>query len=379
MSVFSHVKRRVVLAEVAVVGGLQINRTAQVELVNDVRGQEAEHAVDGADDFALRNRRRAEGVHADADRIGITDGVGKLNFAFRGELGGHDVLGDPAAHVSGAAVHLRRVFAGKRAAAVTAHAAVAVHNDLAPGQAGVALRPADDETPGWVDEKLRFLREQPFGQNFFDDVLDAEIFDLGVRDFATVNLVRMLRGNDDVGDGNGFVVAIFHRDLRFGVGSEPCRTFAALSDFRQFTAEAMREHDGRGHQLGRFIAGVAEHEPLVAGTLLGSFLALGFARVHALGDVGRLLRDDRVHEHFVGMEHVVVVHVPDFADGVAGDFGEIEFRARGDFAADDDDVGFGVALAGDTAEFVLREAGIQDGVRNGVANLVRMAFADGLR
>jgi len=141
----------------------------------------------------------------------------------------------------------------------------------------------------------------------------------------------------------------------------------------------MREHDGRGHEFGRFVAGVTEHEPLVAGALLGSFLALGLAGIHTLRDVGRLLRDNGVHEDLVGVEHVVVVHIADFADGVAGDFGEVKPGARGDFAADDDDVGFGVTFAGDAAEPVLREAGVQHGVRNGVTNLVRMAFADGLR
>ena len=188
----------------------------------------------------------------------------------------------------------------------------------------------------------------------------------------------VLRGNDDVGNGDGFVVYVNDGDLRLRVRAQP-RHLAGLADAGEFAAEAMREHDGRGHQLGRFVAGITEHEALVAGALLGGFLALGLAGVHALRDVGRLLRDDGVHEHLVGMEHVVVVHVADFADGVAGDFGEVEFGARGDFAADDDDVGFGVAFAGDAAEFVLRQAGVQHGVGNGVANLVRMAFADGLR
>ena len=90
----------------------------------------------------------------------MADGVGELEFALRGEAGGDDVLRDPAAHVGGAAIHLRRVLAGERAAAVTAHAAVGVHDDLAAGQTGVALRSADDEAAGRVDEKFGFLREQ---------------------------------------------------------------------------------------------------------------------------------------------------------------------------------------------------------------------------
>ena len=56
---------------------------------------------------------------------------------------------------------------------------------------------------------------------------------------------------------------------------------------------------------------------------------------------------------------------------------EIELRLGRDFAADDDDVALDVGLAGHAAAFVLREAGVEDGVGNGVGNLVRMAFADG--
>ena len=53
-------------------------------------------------------------------------------------------------------------------------------------------------------------------------------------------------------------------------------------------AELVREHDRRGHQFRRLVAGVAEHQALVAGALLGGLLAFGLARVHALRDVGRL-------------------------------------------------------------------------------------------
>ena len=100
------------------------------------------------------------------DRVRIADGVGELNFAARRQTGGHDVLRDLAAHVSRAAIHLGRVLAGERAAAVTAHAAVAVDDDLAAGQTGVALRSADDETAGRIDEKLRLLVSICAGKTF---------------------------------------------------------------------------------------------------------------------------------------------------------------------------------------------------------------------
>ena len=154
---------------------------------------------------------------------------------------------------------------------------------------------------------------------------------------------------------------------------------AGLADAGQLAAELVREHDRRGHEFRRFVGGVTEHQPLVARALFGRLLAFGRARVHALRDVRRL-RGDGVHdEHLVGVENVVVVDVADVADGLAGDGVEIELGLGRDFAADHHDIALGVGLAGDAAVFVLRQAGVQHVIRNGVANLVRMAFADGLR
>ncbi len=51
----------------------------------------------------------------------------------------------------------------------------------------------------------------------------------------------------------------------------------------------------------------------------------------------------------------------------------------GDFTADDDGVALGEGLAGDARGLILGEAGVEDGVGDGVANLVGMTFADGLR
>ena len=68
-----------------------------------------------------------------------------------GQAGRDDVLGDVARHVAGRAVDLRRILARERAAAVRRRAAVGVDDDLAAGDAGVAVRTADDEAAGRVD------------------------------------------------------------------------------------------------------------------------------------------------------------------------------------------------------------------------------------
>ena len=94
-----------------------------------------------------------------------------------GEAGGDDVLRDVARHVAGRAVDLRRVLARERAAAVAAVAAVGVDDDLAAREAGVALRPADDEAAGRVDEELGVLVEQRRRDHRLDDLLEDVLAD----------------------------------------------------------------------------------------------------------------------------------------------------------------------------------------------------------
>ena len=98
----------------------------------------------------------------------------------------------------------------------------------------------------------------------------------------------MLRRDDDVRDGDRLAVVVDHRDLGLGVGAQPLH-LALLANPGELAAEAVGEHDRRGHQLRRLVAGVAEHQALIAGALLRRLLALGRLGVHALRDVGRLL------------------------------------------------------------------------------------------
>ncbi len=187
----------------------------------------------------------------------------------------------------------------------------------------------------------------------------------------------VLGGDDDVGDGDRPAVFVDDRDLRLGVGTEPA-TLAGLANPGQLPSEPVGEHDRGRHQLRRLVAGVAEHQALVAGALLRTNLALRLAGIDTLRDVRRLLRHEDVDEHLVGVKHVVVVDVADLADRVARDLHEVELGLGRDLAADDHDVRLDVGFTGDAAELVLRQARIEDGVGNRVGDFVGMAFTDGL-
>ena len=185
-----------------------------------------------------------------------------------------DILRDVARHVAGGAVHLGWIFSGKRAAAVTAVAAVGVDDNLAAGEAGVAHGTAGDEAAGGIDVDFGVLVEHCGGHDGLDDFLDDGF--AANRQCETLSLccVEMTT----VSTRDGAAVDVFDGDLGFSVGAEEIND-VLLADFGELVGEAVRQLDRHGHQFGSLVASVAEHQALVAGA----------AGINAHGDVGRLL------------------------------------------------------------------------------------------
>ncbi len=150
----------------------------------------------------------AEGLHHDGDRLGHADGIGHLHLATLAQAGGHQVLGHVAPHVGRRAVHLGGVLAGECAAAVTAHAAIGIDDDLAAGQAAVAHGAAHHETAGGVDEIAGIVIQQVGWNDLFDDLRDYPLLDLLVGHVGGV-----LGGDDHRVDAARLAVHVFDRDL----------------------------------------------------------------------------------------------------------------------------------------------------------------------
>src|SRR5690606_18403689 len=80
---------------------------------------------------------------------------------------GDDVLGQVTGGIGRRAVHLGRVLAREGAAAVGGGTAVGVDDDLAAGEAGVAVRATDDEAAGGVHIEFSFGAHPALGQDVF--------------------------------------------------------------------------------------------------------------------------------------------------------------------------------------------------------------------
>src|SRR5690606_9308234 len=111
------------------------------------------------------------GVDVERQRLRHADRIGELDRAARREAGGDDVLGEVAGDVGRRTVDFGRVLAAERAAPVRRCAAVGIDDDLAAGQAGVAIGAADLEAAGRVDVVLGRVGQQIGGENVGDDLL----------------------------------------------------------------------------------------------------------------------------------------------------------------------------------------------------------------
>ena len=112
----------------------------------------------------------------------------------------------------------------------------------------------------------------------------------------------------------------------------------------------MRQVNRQRHQFAGLVAGVAEHQALIARALV-EVDALAF--VHALRDVLRLLAVLNQHRAGVGIEANRRVGVADAANRVARDLRVIDFCAGGNFACQHGQVVLDEGFCGDARARVL--------------------------
>ncbi len=323
--------------------------------------------TDQSDDLVVAELAGAEGVQRDGCRLGHADGVGHLNLATIGEAGGDDVLRHVAAGVGGRAVDLGRVLAGEGATAVAGHAAVGVDDDLAAGKAAVAHRAADDELAGRVDVVLGVLVQQLRGQAVLDDQLHHRFAQVALLDLGVV-----LGGQHDGVDAGDLAVLVAAGDLALGVRAQPWQQ-AVLACFGLAFDQGVGEADRRRHQHVGLVAGVAEHQALVTGTLV---FRLG--AVDALGDVHRLLADDVDDAAGGAVETDFRAVVADVDDDVAHQLLQIDPGRSGDFTGNDRHTGLDHGFAGHAGMLVLGDDGVEHRIGDLVGDLVRMPFGHGL-
>ena len=186
----------------------------------------------------------------------------------------------------------------------------------------------------------------------------------------------VLRRDDDRMHAQRLVrrLVVLDRDLRLRVGAQVGHHLAFAADNGQFLEDHVRKDQRRGHHLTGLVAGVAEHDALVAGALL----LLGFAD-DALVDVRRLFVDGRQDAARIAVELVLAPGVADAVDDAARDGLHVDIRLRAHFTRHDHESRGAESFARDLRVGVTAQEFVEDCVGNLIRNLVGMSFGHRFR
>jgi hypothetical protein len=198
---------------------------------------------------------------------------------------------------------------------------------------------------------------------------------MGADDLAHLVLVdplAVLGGHHHRRRPHRLAVHVLERDLALGVGAD-VGGGSGVPGFGQRPQDAVGVIDGSRHEDVRLAAGEAEHDALVARALV-----LVAAGVHAAGDVGRLRVDVHVDLGVLPVKPLLLVS--DLPHRVARHLDQVVLGDRlgaAHLAGEDDAIGGRHRLDRDAGEGVGGHIGVDDGIGDSVANLVRMTFGHG--
>ena len=185
----------------------------------------------------------------------------------------------------------------------------------------------------------------------------------------------MLRRKNDRIDPGWLPILVEHGDLALGIWAE-MGDRSSVADLRMAGNKPVAQVDGQRHQCIRFIAGVAEHEPLVTGALL---IVEAVSFIDPLGDVRRLLVERDEDGTAVSIESNVGIGVADGSDRVSNDLRDIDISITGDFPCNHGHAGRDHCFTCDTGGRIFRKHRIKDRVGYLVRHLVWVAHRDRFR
>mmetsp|Transcript_105698 Transcript_105698/g.227848 ORF Transcript_105698/g.227848 Transcript_105698/m.227848 type:complete len:405 (-) Transcript_105698:20-1234(-) len=367
---------RVVAAKVAIGSGLLHDRASQVEVTDDAAGAEVEVALDNLADLVVRLTRalHASAIGVDEDRQGVvhTDRIGQLHKHSVAEAGGDHRLSSPAGGIGGRAIHLGGVLAREGTTSVSAPATIGVDNDLAASEAGVTVRSANNETARGVKVVDGLVVQVLGGHNRSDDVFH----ELGA-DIVVGDVLAVLGGNNHGVHALGNRATVHHLvlagDLGLSVGAHP-RAGAVLADLGQLGAERGGQLVGEGHESLCFVGGISEHDSLITSTNV-----LELHVVDRLSDIGGLLLDGDDNVAGSVIHTLGNIIVSNITESLADNLLVVHGGRGGDLTEDHNHTGLGAGLTSHTRGRVITDAGVKDGIRDLITDLIRVSLIDRFR
>ncbi len=182
------------------------------------------------------------------------------------------------------------------------------------------------------------------GTTGLDHILDQVLLQL-----VHLHVLVVLGGDDNGVHPLDRVPVVLHGDLGLAVGAQVFQG-AIFAHSGQLFGQLVGQGDGQRHQLGGFVAGIAEHHALVPGA--GERVLVGFpvfglqGLVDAHGDIGGLSIDGGEHAAGVAVKAALGVVVTDLLHHLADDGGDVHIAGGGDLPHHMDHTGGGGGLAG---------------------------------
>ncbi|MNI39933.1 hypothetical protein D3C73_941290 [compost metagenome] len=244
---------------------------------------------------------------------------------------------------------------------MTTDAAIGVDDDLAPGKPRIGRGAAFDETPCRVDENPR-IALQPWPHHRHDD-----LFQHAAQQLLAFDLARMLGRDHDADQPFRPALLIMGEcHLCLAIRPQPGET-ATLAHLCQPAGQLVGKIDRGRHQAFGFIAGVTVENSLVSGAEIR-------LADHTLCDIGRLLMQIHEDETPIRIEAQLGIDIADTPDHIARNAGHINRSPRRHLACDMNGVARNQNFGRHARHRILRKMGVENGVRNLVANLVGMTF-----
>ena len=195
--------------------------------------------------------------------------------------------------------------------------------------------------------------------------------------------VRVVLGGDNDGvQRDGGIALVDEGDLGLAVRAQ-VRDDALLAHLAEPERQAVGGGNRKRHVLGGFVRCVAEHQALVA--CAGAVLVLGLAAgahllggIHAVADLLGLLADGDVDATGLAVEADVGGVKPNIGENAAHQVGNLHVCLGADLAHHVDLARGGQRFHRHAGVGILGEECVQNRVRNGVTNLVRMPLGHGL-
>lgn len=362
--------------KVSVGRGLLHHRAAKVEVTDDATSTEIEVLLDDLDELQVGLSRAggggAVGIHEDGKRVGKANTVGELHKGTVAEAGGDKGLGDPSGGVGGGSVDLGGVLSGEGSSSVGSPSSVCVNNNLSAGKTSITVGTTNDESARGVQVVHSLLVKVLGGDDVLDDVLHEVVADLLVG-----HILGVLGGDEDgvhtLGNHAAIVVLVLAGDLGLSVGAHPWED-TGLTDFGQTGTERGGKVVSKRHEGLSLIGGVSEHDSLITSTNV-----LELHVVDRLSDIGGLLLDGDDNVAGSVIHTLGNIIVSNITESLADNLLVVHGGRGGDLTEDHNHTGLGAGLTSHTRGRVITDAGVKDGIRDLITDLIRVSLIDRFR